>query len=178
MYGSPARQARSDVVERNSFRSLPGDRRRERNEFRSTTRQALAMLLAGPLVVSLSGCGGKDEVRLVPVAGKVTKGKEPLIKGDVILHPDATKGNKSMDEPRGSIDADGNFKIYTHRKEGAAPGWYQVAVTAADQPDPNNPYKFTFLVPQRYIDHRTSQLAFEVVANPEPDAYDLKLDAR
>ena len=139
-------------------------------------RQTLAVLMA-VILVGLSGCGD-NAVKLVPVEGVVTVGGKKLAKGSVILHPDETKGNTSLERPRGLIDAEGKYTVSTHLKGGVAPGWYKVAVTAADQPDPNNAYLFKFLVPERYIDQRTSNLTFEVVENAAPGAYDLNLEAK
>jgi hypothetical protein len=48
----------------------------------------------------------------------------------------------------------------------------------AEQPDPNDAYKFTWLVPQDYVDRDKSKLELEVVENAEPGAFDLKLHSR
>jgi len=143
----------------------------------------LACVLAG--ILSLPGCGSKDKANLLPVEGKVLLGDNLLAtdehtKGTVALYPDKSKGNLSLEIPRGAIDAEGRFKILTGLKAGAAPGWYKVTVDAAKVLDPKNPYHSAsgFLMPIRYIDKDESNLAFEVVANASPDAYDLKLDAK
>jgi hypothetical protein len=125
----------------------------------------------------LPGCGQDQGVKLVAVQGKVTVGGKLLHKGHVMLYPDASRGNASMDLPRAMIDAEGNYSIKTNLKDGVAPGWYLVAVTAADQPDPKNAYKFKHLLPERYLEKSTSKLAYEVVENPEAGRYDLNLDA-
>jgi hypothetical protein len=129
------------------------------------------------LVVSLAGCGSGRE-KLARVEGKVMVGNKPLTSGYVIFHPDTAKGNESKEEPRGEIDAQGNYKLLTGTREGAVTGWYKVAVTAAEQLDPNNPYFTNWLIPEKYIDFRTSRLAFQVVENPAPGAYDIQLDPR
>jgi len=137
----------------------------------------LLLLCGATFAVSLAGCfKGKDN--LVPVEGKVTVGKKPLTTGFVVFYPDAAKGNISKEEPRGTLDAEGNYRLLTHTKNGAAPGWYKVAVTAADQLDPNNPYFTKWRIPERYIDPRTSKLTVEVVENPAAGAYDLRLDPK
>src|SRR5438477_9905108 len=92
----------------------------------------------------LCGCGKEGE-KLVPVEGKVLiNGKAlscgPNAPGSVSLHPDKAKGNESLHIPLGEIDSEGNFKIKTYVKDGAAPGWYKVTVTAAKVIDPKNPY--------------------------------------
>jgi hypothetical protein len=129
--------------------------------------------LAWLLCLGLAGCGAAGP-KLVSVQGKVTLGDKPVTNGWVILSPDAAKGNTSPEEPRGEIDPQGNFRVTTGTRAGAPPGAYRVAVTAAEQVDPNNPYFTKWLVPEKYIDFRTSGLSFEV-AEGAAGAYDLKL---
>jgi hypothetical protein len=136
-----------------------------------------ALVWVAVLTLGLSGCGTKGP-RLARVEGKMTAGTELLRTGTVIFYPNAKRGNLSAEEPRGQIDPEGNYKIFTGAKEGVAPGWYKVAVTAAEQVDPNNPYFTKWLIPEKYIDPRTSGLEVEVVENPAPGAYDFKLDPR
>ncbi len=131
-------------------------------------------VLAG---ITIAGCQDKDSA-LLPVGGKVTFGKNPLTRGTVIFYPDADKGNKSKEEPRGEIDDQGNYQLSTATRKGVVRGWYKVAVTAAEQIDPNNPYFTKWLIPERYIDYRTSKLAIEVVENPAPGAYDIRLEPK
>lgn len=123
-----------------------------------------------------AGCGGGS--KLPQVQGKVTLAGQPLRTGFVIFHPDAARGNHSREEPRADIDVDGNYVLLTRLEKGAATGWYKVAVTAADQLDPNNPYFTKWLIPEKYIDPKTSGLAVLVVESAAPGAYDLKLDSR
>jgi hypothetical protein len=144
---------------------------------RSSLKSWLILVGCGVLAVSLAGCG-KSGSKLVQVAGKVTAGNKPLTTGTVIFYPDAGRGNTSKEEPRGDIDSEGNYRLLTGIQTGAAAGWYKVAVTAADQVDPKNPYFTKWLIPEKYIDPRTSKLTIEVVASPAAGAYDLKLDAK
>ena len=142
-----------------------------------------AWLLCLAALVGLPGCG--REVTLLPVEGKVMVGDKVLAMdanttGTVIFHPDKAKGNTSLEEPRGSIDAAGNYKILTGRKLGAAPGWYKVTVDAAKVLDPKNPYHSasSWLHPERYIDKEKSNLTLQVVENAQPGTYDLKLEPK
>jgi hypothetical protein len=131
-------------------------------------------------LAAASGCGLAKGKRTT-VKGNVTVGGKALPRGMVVLSPDESKGNDSKEEPRGEIDAEGNFTISTrHDQPGATPGWYRIAVTATKELDPKNPYfsASDWLLPTRYIDYKTSGLSFEVVENPEPGRYDLKLDAK
>ena len=141
------------------------------------SKSDLLPLCWGSLVLAGAGCG-KAASSLAPVQGKVIFDGKALTAGTVIFYPAADKGNHSLEEPRGKIDGQGNYKVLTGIKQGVTPGWYKIAVTAAKQLDPKNPYFTEWLIPQKYIDYRTSKLAVEVVANPEPGRYDLKLDAR
>jgi hypothetical protein len=134
-------------------------------------------LLLGLVCLGLAGCGPSGE-KLVRVEGKVMLGDQPLTTGTVILSPDAAKGNQSLEEPRGEVDANGTFKVYTGRREGVSPGAYKVAVTAAEQVDPNNPYFTKWLIPEKYIDFQTSGLSFAVAENDPPGTYDLKLSPK
>jgi hypothetical protein len=140
---------------------------------------AFPALVGSVLVACVVGCGKGDSGlgKLVPVRGRVVLGDKPLTTGVVIFRPDALKGNTSQQEPRGQIDADGNYKLLTAQQEGAAPGWYKVGVIAARQPaDPKNPYALPrALIPLTYNDPEKSGLALEVVEKPSPGAYDLKI---
>jgi len=122
-----------------------------------------------------TGCGGDT---LTPVSGKVTVGNNPVTAGTVIYKPNVAKGNNSKSEPQGEIDATGQYTLKTNGQAGAPPGWYKVVVPAAAPPD-SDPAKMTrpqkWLVPLKYVTEATSDLEKEVVARPEPGAYDLKL---
>jgi hypothetical protein len=147
-------------------------------------RACLGLLcwLAG--AAALSGCS-KDTVKLAAVEGTVTVDGKVLAMdahslGTVILHPDKSKGNESLEIPRGPIDSEGKFKILTGIKPGVTPGRYRVTLNAAKVLDPKNPYHTAsdFLIPERYMDKFKSNLAFEVVENAPAGTYDLKLDSR
>src|SRR5687768_2340133 len=89
------------------------------------------------LLVFLVGCTKTDGGNRVPVAGKVTfQDGKPLPRGTVIFTPDPGKGNQSQHEPRGAIDADGNYKVETtDRLNGVQPGWYFVTIIAQEPYD-------------------------------------------
>ena|SRR5438105_3861191 len=135
----------------------------------------LLLLICCGFAFAVAGCR-KGDPKLVQVDGNVMVGNKPLTTGTVIFYPDATKGNTSREEPRSAIDADGHYHLLTGLKEGVTPGWYKVTVTAAKQIDPKNPYFTDWLIPQKYIDPRTSKLQLDVVANPAPGAYNLTLE--
>lgn len=142
----------------------------------------LAALLFGPMVL---GCGDDAGVgKTFPVAGRITINQEPLTaKSTVVLFkPDASKGNTGAFEPVGTVDEQGDYTLQTKGKNGAPPGWYKVVVTATESSPvhPNNPQGghrpvAQSLVPAKYGQEQTSDLSIEVVENPAPGAYDLRL---
>jgi hypothetical protein len=138
--------------------------------------------LLGALLAA--GCGDASGVGATyPVSGTVTISGEPLVAETAMLlfKPDASRGNLSPFEPAGTLDAQGRYALSTNGKKGAPPGWYKVVVTATTteaglpkgqrraRPRPKS------LVPAKYGQATTTDLAVEVVEAPAPGAYDLKL---
>src|SRR5262245_10903939 len=138
-------------------------------------------LRIGGLAVALMGlcvgCGrDSNGDKLLPVRSKVSYQGEPLTTGAVLLVADTAKGNTTKHEPRGSIDDQGNYRVSTAGRPGAPPGWYKVAVIANKPPNPNKPYAVTgSLLPKKYGDANTSELAIEVREKPADAAYDIVL---
>jgi len=134
----------------------------------------LAALLAAGAAFAAAACSGASGEKLGPVAGKITVDGKPLTTGSVSLRPDAAQGNKTQHQPNGAIDAEGNYELFVPpAKRGAPLGWYKVVVTAYDNPMPNKPLKS--FISMKYSDEKTTPLKFEVIENPEPGRYDLKL---
>lgn len=128
------------------------------------------------LLAGLAGCGHLASPILLPVEGQVNFGGKALSKGTVILHPDSSKGNTSQQEPRGEIEAEGRYKVFTHPNAGAPAGWYKVTVIASESSDPKNPYAVPrSLIPVKFGKPDQSQLSFEVRSNAPAGAYDLDL---
>jgi hypothetical protein len=126
-------------------------------------------------LLGLSGCG-RSGPKLVPVQGKVTlTNGTPIAYGHVILHPDTSKGNTSLEICQGTIQ-DGSYSIRTGARQGAPVGAYKVSIEAAKEVNPNNPYFTEWLADEKYIDPNRSGLTLEVVENPEPSRYDFKLN--
>jgi hypothetical protein len=137
-------------------------------------RRPTGLFLAGLLGAVLAGCG--QDAGLVPVSGKVTLDSKPLGTGTVTFHPDAAKGNKAAHLATGEIDSGGNYKLTSDGKEGAAPGWYKVTVTAQESTDSKNPYAVPkSILNSKFRDAQTSNLSFEVMPNPDAGAYDIKV---
>jgi hypothetical protein len=137
---------------------------------------ALGLLL---LVLGI-GCG--DGAIRYPVTGKITFNNEPFTAETtrVLFKPDKAKGNDSVLEPVGKIDETGSYVLTTNGKAGAPAGWYRVVVSAHDDTvDPGRPPTRLpvpkSVLPARYGLASSTDLVIEVVANPEPGHYDLKL---
>jgi hypothetical protein len=124
-------------------------------------------LLAG------AGCGG---LKLVPVSGKVTRDGQSLSGAAVSFVPDASKGNNVRVSCMGRIGADGRYELTSNgitRSEtgkGAPPGWYKVTLVTTLPGAPE------ITVNPKYLDADKTPLSIEVVENPEPGRYDIKLE--
>ncbi len=140
------------------------------------------------LLLLPAGCSDSSGVgRTHPVSGQITLDNKPLsaTTSIILFKPDADRGNTSPFEPTGTIDAQGNYTLVTSGKKGAPPGWYKVVVTATE-PRGGGEYKGPrnhrptprSILPARYGQAATSQLAIEVVENPKPGAYDLALTSK
>lgn len=147
---------------------------------RPPRRLARTALLAGLLTLA-AGCG-QSGPKLVPVEGKVFVGAAPAqtgptVTGYVVYHADPARGNKNMEDIKASIEADGSYKIFTRDKPGAPVGWYRVTVELAET-NPNDPYYFKPKIQAKYLEKDKSGLEVEVVENPEPGRYDLKVEPK
>jgi hypothetical protein len=143
------------------------------------SKSAWRYLLAASVgaVATLVGCGGSSS-NLVPVVGKVTVDGQPLTtgNGNVSFRPE--KGSPSRQEPYGAIGPDGTYRLITDGKEGAPLGRYRVMVVDVEPIDPKSgfPYgKRKSHVNYKYSELKTTDLVIEVVREPAPGAYDLKL---
>jgi hypothetical protein len=141
-------------------------------------------LLLPALLVMLLGCDSSGVGITYPVSGAITLNGKQLPESatvSVLFKPDTAKGNTSPFEPVGIVDENGQFTVKTNGKEGAPPGWYKVVVSAfSGQPKHSTTVHdkravVKSLLPARYGTASTSKLALEVVENPAPAAYDLKL---
>lgn len=145
--------------------------------------RSIGRLSAAALAVALglaAGCGGGPKI--VPVEGKVYLNDQLVqtgetVTGYVILHPDQSKGNLTQDYVKADIASDGSFKVYAGPKEGAPPGWYKVTVDLA-KTNPKDPYDYKPLTDDKYKEKDRSGIVFEVIENPEPGRYDIKLPGK
>jgi hypothetical protein len=141
-------------------------------------RVACFALLVSPCLVV--GCGGKKTPPLTPVSGKVTVDGQPLTSGQVTFVPDVARPTEDRQDnvqtaglSTGKIGSDGSYTIITNGKSGAPLGKYKVTVTPSMVPAPDA----KGLPPTSFDRKKYSEegLKIEVVANPEPGRYDLKL---
>ncbi len=122
--------------------------------------------------VGLAGCGPAQEP-MFPVEGKIQVDGKPLAKGSVVLHPDAAKNNTTKHDPRGSV-IEGKYKVATHPRDGAPPGWYKVTVISTEPSDPKNPYSEPrHLIPEKYGKADGAPVSIEVRKDAPAGAYDL-----
>jgi hypothetical protein len=135
------------------------------------------------LLVLALGCGDSSGVgKTYPVRGKITFKNEAWTAEStvILLKPDRSKGNQTPYEPVGSVDEQGAYTVATKGKEGAPPGWYKVLVTATgkyeEHPKAKNRHPGPrSILPPKYGQETTTDLAIEVVEHPSSNAYDLKL---
>lgn len=150
---------------------------------RSIGRFSLRLAPATVLAVSLGlAVGCSSGPKLYPVEGKVYIDDKLVqtgetVAGYVVLYPDQSKGNLTQEQVQAYIGADGSFKVFAGPKEGAPPGVYKVTVDIADT-KASDPYYFKKKIPDRYYEKDKSGIVWEVVENPEPGRYDLKLPGR
>ena len=123
------------------------------------------------------GCGDGTE-KFYPVSGKIMldgKSLSGVQQGSVSFHGDAAKGNETMHQPIGTINAGGEYELQTIGKPGAPLGWYKVIVSAFANKVEEGPVTPRLLIDKKYYSAETTELRIEVVANPSPGAYDLKV---
>jgi hypothetical protein len=130
-------------------------------------RPILVRFLFLGAALTCAGCGGE---RRADVTGKVTVDGKPL--GGklitVLFAPD--KDNPIRKIPAAAVETDGTYVMRTGPTGGVPLGWYKVHIhwdskNAQGQPCPVHP---------RFLEAGQSTLSIEVVANPQPGAYDLK----
>jgi hypothetical protein len=132
-------------------------------------------------VALVVGCDNSGGNKLLPVVGKVTVDGQPLtvgsgINSSVSFRPE--KGSASAQEPAGTIDENGTYRLFTNGKEGAPPGRYHVLVSVMERFDPKSPFPYgkrKSYVNAKYGELKSSDLVLEVVPSPAPGAYDLNL---
>jgi hypothetical protein len=142
-----------------------------------TTGQAGLFRNGTVVLMLLAGCSSSKEDYL-PVQGMVRVNGQPLPAGTIVFHPDATKGNTSKREPRGTIGKDepGRYRLTTDGRDGAPPGHYQVAVFPVPPVTQENSQRPPeWLADPKYADVRTSDLTVEVRRDANAETYNFNL---
>lgn len=128
--------------------------------------------------LAIAGCGG---IKRVPAEGNVTFDGKPLEGGILYFNPDASKGNTAAVSCTSPV-RDGKFTLQTSAIErsdsgpGVPLGWYKVTVRVNMPGEkPIFPGQPALKIHPKFLDPQKTPLAIEVVENPEPGAYDLKL---
>jgi hypothetical protein len=128
-------------------------------------RPLVIFLCLGALLACV-GCGEKR----AEVSGKVTVDGKPLNSKliTILFAPD--KDNPIKKIPAAAVDENGNYTMMTGATGGVPLGWYRVHVHW----DSKNAQGQRCPVHPRFLEAGLTTLSIEVVANPQPGAYDLK----
>jgi hypothetical protein len=149
-----------------------------------TNRPVRAALVAFGLLglILLTGCYGGP--RRVPASGTIEIDGQVVEGGIVYFNPNSAKGNTARVSCLSPIQ-NGKFKVSTtgmHDYEsgsGVPLGWYKVSLrvnTAGEKP--RFPGPAAVEVNPIYLDPDKTPLEVEVVDNPAPGAYDLKITSQ
>lgn len=131
-------------------------------------------LLAAFAVAFLSGCGG---IKRVPVSGMVTLDGKPLAEGLLSFTADDSKGNTVRASCTGVVRS-GEYTLQSigvtnsESGPGVAPGWYKVTLVT------DRPGAAKVKVAPKFTNIAHTPLAIEVVDQPAPGAYDLRLTSK
>src|SRR5437879_1470198 len=123
-------------------------------------------LCFGAVIACCVGCGEKR----APVSGKATVDGKPLNSKliTILFAPD--KDNPLQKVPYAALDENGNYTMTTGDSAGVPLGHYKVYVHWDSKNSKGQPCP----VHARFLDSAKTTLSVEVVANPQPGAYDLK----
>ncbi|AGA30673.1 hypothetical protein [Singulisphaera acidiphila] len=117
------------------------------------------VLVSALVLVTISGCGGrdKDELPAVAAAGKVTYKGSPVSKGTMYFLPD--KGRPST-----GIIKDGSFTLTTYTDgDGAVAGKHQVGVLVTEEvPTKGGDFVPKYLIPEKYSQPENSGIAIDI----------------
>ncbi len=121
-----------------------------------------------PVLLSASGCGSQT---FFPVSGKVTyKNGQPVTEGFVIFEPLNQKISA-----RGEIQADGSFRLSTHREnDGAMEGEYKVLIAPPPLPEEGKPRRSA--IHPKYQDLESTPLKFTVTRDREKNKFHIEVE--
>jgi hypothetical protein len=119
---------------------------------------------------SLSGCGGNDRPKTIPISGRVTiDGNAPGEGGKLFFTPTAAAAGYSLRPASGSFNSEGNYRVMSWTPDdGLVPGHYTVSVV------PSQPAKTS--IPTRY--HESSGSGLEVDIPSDQGAIEYNIEVR
>jgi hypothetical protein len=138
--------------------------------------KAVSIVFCAFGLVFLAGCGPKR----VPASGTIEVDGKPLEGGILYFNPDVDKGNTASVSCSSPIK-NGKFELRTNGVErsdsgpGVPLGWYKVTLRVnmpGEKPVFPGP---AIEIDRKYFTAETTPLFIEVVENPEPGKYDLKI---
>jgi len=134
----------------------------------SAQRTGHAVALVFLVLFGISGCGSQT---LFPVSSKVTyKYGKPVVAGFVIFEPVNQKIGA-----RGEIQADGSFRLGTHREnDGAMEGEYKVLV--APPPLPEEGKRRRSPIHPKYQDLQSTPLKFTVTRDRVKNKFNIEVE--
>jgi hypothetical protein len=145
-------------------------------------RRTRAVLMAFCALGMLVSAGCDTGPRRVPASGTVTLDGKPLEFGILYFNPDESKGNTARVSCTSPV-RDGHFNVQTsgiQRSEsgpGVPLGWYKVNLRVNMAGElPIFPGQPVVKINPKYLDPDKTPISIEVVDNPEPGHYDLKLE--
>jgi hypothetical protein len=143
-------------------------------------RSAVCGIIGAASIAALAaaGCSSGRSDKLFPVSGQVMASGRPLRQGTISFRPDLEKGNKSLDHPTGTIDAQGRYVLFTAGRSGAPPGVYKVVVFSNEPVEVKgkaHPAMPKSLIHVKYNQPGTTPLSAEVQADAPAGAYDFEL---
>jgi hypothetical protein len=131
----------------------------------------LPLLLA---LVCLTGCGG---VKRVPVSGTVMLDGKPLADGTISFVPDESKGNNVRAACIGHVTS-GSYELQSigvtasDSGPGVVAGSYKVILVN------DRPGQAKIKVSEKFTNANKTPLSIEVLENPAPGAYDVKMTSK
>ena len=146
---------------------------------RERPRNCAARLIAAGLAALAFGCAGRDLPECFPVRGQVLHEGKPLAEALVAFHPQ-NQAAQAIPKPLAYCDEQGRFELMTFRaRDGAPAGRYSITVElrAPRQVGEETVRDGENLLPPRFANPATSQLAYEVVPG-ENEVPPLAIDGR
>jgi hypothetical protein len=121
------------------------------------------------VLLVVSGCGGVDRPKTIPIDGHVTiDGKAPGEAGKLFFVPTAVAEGYSQRPASGSYNAEGHYRVMSWAADdGLVPGHYVVGVV------PNEPDKTA--IPAKYNAGKTSGVEVDVPVDKSKIDFDINV---